>query len=64
VGLQEHHVEEGEFAQFIAHVKGKDLASVRREIDEEIRTLREQRKVAMRDYYRTDGSRGSMRHSR
>ncbi|KAI0034241.1 hypothetical protein K488DRAFT_46003 [Vararia minispora EC-137] len=41
--------EEGEFAQFIAHVKGKDLATVRREIDEEIRALNQQRKAAMRD---------------
>lgn len=41
--------EEGEFARFSAQVKGKDLDSVRREIDEEIRQLHQQRKVAMRD---------------
>lgn len=43
------HVEEGEFARFISQVKGKDLDSVRREIDEEIKGLNEQRKAAMRD---------------
>ncbi|KAH8117820.1 hypothetical protein DFH11DRAFT_1570873 [Phellopilus nigrolimitatus] len=41
--------EEGEFARFAAHVKGKDLDSVRHEIDEEIRQLHQQRKAAMRD---------------
>ena len=42
-------VEEGEFARFISQVKGKDLGSVRREIDEEIKALNDQRKAAMRD---------------
>ena len=41
--------EEGEFARFVSQVKGKDLDSVRREIDEEIKALNEQKKVAMRD---------------
>ncbi|PCH42190.1 PIN domain-like protein [Wolfiporia cocos MD-104 SS10] len=41
--------EEGEFARFISQVKGKDLETVRREIDDEIRELHQQRKVAMRD---------------
>lgn len=43
------HAEEGEFARFISQVKGKDLDSVRMEIDEEIKSLNEQRKAAMRD---------------
>ncbi|KAI5122769.1 hypothetical protein M0805_009851 [Coniferiporia weirii] len=43
------HEEAGEFARFAAQVKGKDLDSVRHEIDEEIRQLHQQRKVAMRD---------------
>lgn len=41
--------EEGEFARFVSQVKGKDLDSVRKDIDEEIRILHQQRKVAMRD---------------
>ena len=41
--------EEGEFARFISQVKGKDLSSVRKEIDDEIKALNEQKKVAMRD---------------
>ena len=41
--------EEGEFARFISQVKGKDLGSVRKEIDDEIKALNEQRKAAMRD---------------
>lgn len=41
--------EEGEYARFISHVKGKDLETVRREIDEEIKALNQQRKAAMRD---------------
>lgn len=41
--------EEGEFARFISQVKGKDINAVRREIDEEIRDLHQQRKAAMRD---------------
>jgi len=43
------HAEEGEFAKFMSHVKGKDLDDVRREIDVEIETLHQQRKAAMRD---------------
>ena len=41
--------EEGEFARFISQVKGKDLSSVRKEIDDEIKALNEQKKAAMRD---------------
>ncbi|KAK7690662.1 hypothetical protein QCA50_005761 [Cerrena zonata] len=41
--------EEGEFVRFMSQVRGKDLDSVRREIDDEIRSLNQQRKVAMRD---------------
>ncbi|KZT07787.1 PIN domain-like protein [Laetiporus sulphureus 93-53] len=41
--------EEGEFARFISQVKGRDLDTVRREIDDEIRELHQQRKIAMRD---------------
>ena len=41
--------EAGEFARFISHVKGKDLETVRHEIDEEIRVLNQQKKTAMRD---------------
>ncbi|KAI0250242.1 hypothetical protein BJV78DRAFT_600137 [Lactifluus subvellereus] len=43
------HAEEGEFARFLSQVKGKDLDVVRREIDEEIKTLNQQKKAAMRD---------------
>lgn len=43
------HAEEGEFAHFLSQVKGKDLDDVRREIDEEIKTLNKQKKAAMRD---------------
>ncbi|OCH95371.1 PIN domain-like protein [Obba rivulosa] len=41
--------EEGEFARFISQVKGKDIETVQREIDEEIRALNQQKKAAMRD---------------
>lgn len=41
--------EEGEFARFISGVKGRDLADVRKEIDEEILSLNKQRTAAMRD---------------
>ena len=41
--------EEGEFARFVSQVRGRDLEEVRKEIDDEIRALHEQRKVAMRD---------------
>ena len=43
------HAEEGEFARFISQVKGRNLNDVRREIDDEIKVLNEQRKAAMRD---------------
>ena len=43
------HAEEGEFARFLSQVKGKDLDDVRREIDEEIKILNQQKKAAMRD---------------
>jgi DNA excision repair protein ERCC-5 len=41
--------EEGEFARFLSQVNGKDLDDVRREIDEEIKTLNQQKKAALRD---------------
>lgn len=41
--------EEGDFVQFISQVKGKKLDDVQREIDDEIKTLNKQKKVAMRD---------------
>lgn len=41
--------EEGEYARFMSQVRGKDLDSVRKEIDDEIQSLHQQRKVAMRD---------------
>ncbi|KAL0065080.1 DNA repair protein rad2 [Marasmius tenuissimus] len=41
--------EEGEFARFVSQVKGRDIDDVRREIDEEITSLNEQRRNAMRD---------------
>lgn len=43
------HAEEGEFARFVSQVKGRDLDDVRAEIDEEIKSLNQQRKIAMRD---------------
>lgn len=43
------HQEAGEFARFISQVKGKDLDTVRNEIDEEIRELNRQKKAAIRD---------------
>lgn len=43
------HAEEGEYVQFMSQVRGKNLEEVRREIDEEIRVLNQQKKVAMRD---------------
>ncbi|KAH0833032.1 PIN domain-like protein [Lanmaoa asiatica] len=43
------HQEAGEFARFISQMKGKDLESVRDEIDEEIRDLNRQKKAAIRD---------------
>ncbi|KAI0342772.1 PIN domain-like protein [Trametopsis cervina] len=41
--------EAGEYAQFMSQVRGKNLEDVRREIDEEIKALNQQRKIAMRD---------------
>src|ERR1700722_16502788 len=41
--------EEGEFVRFISQVKGRNFDDVRREIDDEITTLNQQKKVAMRD---------------
>ncbi|KAK0193832.1 hypothetical protein F5146DRAFT_1101681 [Armillaria mellea] len=41
--------EEGEFARFVSQVKGRDINDVRREIDNEIKALDQQRKAAMRD---------------
>ena len=43
------HAEEGEFARFLSQVKGKDLDDVRRDIEDEIKTLNQQNKAAMRD---------------
>jgi len=41
--------EEGEFAEFLSQVKGKDLITVREEIDAEIRQLNKEKKNAQRD---------------
>ncbi|KAK0223266.1 hypothetical protein IW262DRAFT_1432237 [Armillaria fumosa] len=41
--------EEGDFARFVSQVKGRDINDVRREIDNEIKALDQQRKAAMRD---------------
>ncbi|KAI0766735.1 hypothetical protein BC629DRAFT_1583625 [Irpex lacteus] len=43
------HAEEGEYVQFMSQVRGKNLEEVRREIDEEIKALNQQKKIAMRD---------------
>ncbi|KAF8071835.1 PIN domain-like protein [Lyophyllum atratum] len=43
------YAEEGEYARFISQVKGKDIEDVRREIDDEIKALNQQRKAALRD---------------
>ncbi|EIW84325.1 hypothetical protein CONPUDRAFT_100293 [Coniophora puteana RWD-64-598 SS2] len=43
------HAEEGEFARFISDMRGRDIDTVRREIDDEIRVLNQQKKAAMRD---------------
>ncbi|KAG6821294.1 hypothetical protein H0H93_000154 [Arthromyces matolae] len=43
------HAEEGDYARFISQVKGKNIDDVRRELDEEIKSLNQQRKAAMRD---------------
>jgi hypothetical protein len=41
--------EEGEFAEFLSQVKGKDLDTVREEIDAEIMQLNKEKKNAQRD---------------
>lgn len=41
--------EEGEFASFMSQIKGRDINTVRDEIDEELKTLHKQKKAAMRD---------------
>lgn len=41
--------EEGEFARFVSQVKGRNVETVRAEIDQEIKSLHLQRKAAMRD---------------
>lgn len=43
------HAEEGEFARFVSQVKGRNLDDVRAEIDQEIKSLNQQKKAAMRD---------------
>lgn len=43
------HQEAGEFARFVSQMKGKDLDTVRNEIDEEIKELNRQKKAAIRD---------------
>ena len=43
------HAEEGEFARFVSQVKGRDLDDVRAEIDQEIKSLHQRKKAAMRD---------------
>jgi DNA excision repair protein ERCC-5 len=41
--------EEGDFAEFVSKVKGKDIDDARREIDDEIKLLNHQKKLALRD---------------
>ena len=41
--------EEGEFARFMSHVKGRNIDDMRKEIDDEIKHLNQQRKAALRD---------------
>ncbi|KAM5532618.1 hypothetical protein V8D89_013744 [Ganoderma adspersum] len=43
------HAEEDEYTRFVSQMKGKDIDTVRREIDDEIRELNKQKKSAMRD---------------
>lgn len=43
------HAEEDEFARFVSEVKGRDLETVREEVDREINSLNQERKIAMRD---------------
>lgn len=41
--------EEGEFARFMSHVKGRNIDDIQKEIDDEIKHLNQQRKAALRD---------------
>lgn len=41
--------EEGEFVKFMSQVNGRDPEDVRREIDDEIKSLNQQKRAAMRD---------------
>jgi DNA excision repair protein ERCC-5 len=41
--------EQGEFARFMSQMKGRNLDDVRREIEDEIKGLKQQKKIAMRD---------------
>ncbi|KAG8954224.1 DNA repair protein rad2 [Tulasnella sp. 424] len=41
--------EEGDFANFMSQVKGKDIDAARKEVDDEIAALNKERKAAMRD---------------
>jgi DNA excision repair protein ERCC-5 len=43
------HAEQGEFANFMSQVKGRNVDEIRKEIDAEIQDLNKQRKAAMRD---------------
>jgi DNA excision repair protein ERCC-5 len=43
------HTEESEYARFMSQVKGKNIDVVRREIDDEIESLNQQKKAALRD---------------
>lgn len=43
------HTEESEYARFMSQVKGKNIDDVRREIDDEIKSLNQQKKAALRD---------------
>ena len=43
------HAEEDEYTRFLSQMKGKDIDTVRREIDDEISELNKQKKSVMRD---------------
>lgn len=49
MGAEEMEAEEDEYARFLAQIQNRDLATVRTEIDDEIRILNAQTKAAMRD---------------
>lgn len=49
MGADDMEVEEDEYARFLAQIQNRDLATVRTEIDDEIRILNAQTKAAMRD---------------